>query len=288
MNLDASLIEWITGRVLEGVARPDAANPPALTFLLRRYGATRRDDLRDALELTLDWATSELPRLERAGDRAGWLIVFAEAAAMSDSPALRDAAAVLVLRLRGEWRAATRVDDSMRSIAACLAAANLCDSRQLVPDAIDELERIVGVAYQPGEGMADAIGAPVFARGDLGGQVCAAGALLTAHALTGRLPYAMLAEELMHGARRTWWDAEKGGFLPTAPFAPNCEAALVLCRLTALHRDAEYRDAAVVAVDADYAADAERTLLAQVSTLADRGKDTALFGLALDELLRLR
>jgi len=288
VDLDASLIDWITGRVLEGLACPDAGRPAALTFLLRRYAATRRDDLRDALELTLDWATSELPRLERSDDRAGWLTVFAEAAALSGSGALRDAAAGLVARLRGEWRAATRVDDSMRSIAACLAAVDVCDSRQLVPDAIDELERIVGVAYQPGEGMAQAIGAPAFARGDLGGQVCAAGALLAAHALTGRLPYAMLAEELMQGARRTWWDAGKGGFLPAASFAPNCEAALVLCRLTALHRDAEYRDAAVVVVDADYVADAERTLLAQVSTLSERGLDAALFGLALDELLRLR
>ena len=157
-----------------------------------------------------------------------------------------------------------------------------------MPEAIDELERIVGGAYQPGEGMAHAIGAPVFARGDLSDQVRTAGALLTAYAVTDRLPYSMLAEELVQGARRTWWDAEHGGFLPTKPFAPNCEAALVLCRLSALHGDAGYREAAVVAADADYAGDAGRTLAALAATLEDPGVDVALFGLALHELLLLR
>jgi hypothetical protein len=287
VDLNASTVEWITGRVLEGIARQETetVSPAALIFLLRRYGATSRDDLREALEPALDWATSELPRLACADDRAGWLSVFTEAAAISDSAVLREAAAGLVSRVRGEWRTATAVDDSMQSIAASLSAVNLCDPRELVPYAIDELERIIAAAYQPGVGMAHTIGAPAFARGGLDDQMRSAGALLTAHTLTDRLPYSMLAEELVQCARRTRWDPQRGGFL--APYASNCEAALVLCRLAALHRDAEYRAAAVVAPDADYEGDAGRTLAAQAPALGERGLDAALFGLALDEWLRL-
>jgi hypothetical protein len=287
--LDAGTLESITERVREGVAHQETVSAIALIFLLRRYGATRRDDLRAALEPALDWVASELPRFECSDDRAAWLTVFAEAAAMSDSAALRDAAVGLVSRARTEWRTATTVDDSMQSIAASLAAVNLCDPRELVPYAIDELERIVGAAYQPGEGMAHAIGAPVFASGGLDDQMRAAGALLTAYLLTDRLPYSMLAEELVQTARRTRWDPHKGGF--AASYASNCEAALVLCRLAVLHRDAEYRAAAVVATDADYAGDAERTLSAQTATVfakSDAGLDAARFGLALHELLLLR
>ena len=288
LRLDASGIEWITGRVLEAVVRHQTLEPAALTFLLRRYGATHRDDLRDALDPALDRAAAGVPRLEASEDRAGWLVVFGEAAAMSDAASLRKAAADLISHLRREWPTSTLVDGSMRSIAACLAAAGACNPRELIPDAIDELERIVGAAYRPGEGMAHEIGRPLFARGDLGDQVGAAGGLLSAYLVTGRLPYSMLAEELMRCARRTWWDVERGGFLPPKPFAQNGEAALVLCRLAALHRDATYRGAAVVAPEADYAMDAMRILAAQTAALTDGGLDAALFGLALHELLSLR
>lgn len=287
-QLDASMLEWITERVLDEIARHEVPEPAALTFLLRRYGATHRDDLRDSLEPALDRSAAALSRLESSRDGAGWLTVFAEAAAMSDSASLREAAAGVMSQLRREWRKAATVDGGMRSIAACLAAVNVCDPREMIPEAVDELERIVGAAYQPGDGMAHETGARPFTRGSLSDQVHAALALLAAHLVTDRLPYAMLAEELMQGARRRWWVEEGGGFLPARPFAVNCDAALVLCRLAALHRDAGYRSAAVVAPGADYAADAERTLAWQAPTLADRGLDAALFGLALDELLCLR
>ena len=61
-----------------------------------------------------------------------------------------------------------------------------------------------------------------------------------------------------------------------------------MCRLAALHRDATYRGAAVVAPEADYAMDAMRILAAQTAALTDGGLDAALFGLALHELLSLR
>ena len=102
MDLNASLIEWITGRVIEGMARQESVNPPALIFLLRRYGATSRDDLREALEPALDWAASELPRLACDAGRVGWLTVFVEAAAVSDSAVFREAAAGLLSRVRGD------------------------------------------------------------------------------------------------------------------------------------------------------------------------------------------
>jgi len=80
-------------------------------------------------------------------------------------------------------------------------------------------------------------------------------ALLAGYRVTGRLPYSMLAEELMRFARRCWWSDEAGCFLETdAPeaatdelVAVNCDAVRVLSRISALHADPEYRQAVVVA-----------------------------------------
>src|SRR5437763_155735 len=79
-------------------------------------------------------------------------------------------------------------------------------------------ERIGGRSYGPGEGI-----------GDYADHVRAAGALLTAYETTGRLPYAMLAEELMQSSKRT--------SASNRPYVIECEAARVLCRLAALHDD---------------------------------------------------
>jgi hypothetical protein len=284
-ELNVGLIEEITARVLEDVGRAAIPDPRALSFLLRRLDATRRDDLRGAIGSGLDRALADLARLEGSADRADWLTACAEAAAASESPPLREAAAVLLARLRRDWHDAAEVRDGMRSIGACLSAVHLCEPRALVPEAIDELERMVGAAYRPGDGMARRLDASLPARGGLEDQVAAASTLLTAHALTGRLPYSMLADELMQVARRAWWDEETGAF--SGGFVPNCDAVVVLCRLAALHADADYRRAAVTAVGADYARDAGRTLLAQQGGLDTRDPlETARFGLALDAFLK--
>src|SRR5439155_5910063 len=104
--------------------------------------------------------------------------------------------------LRSGWGAGRHVEDAMRTVEACLLSVNLPEAREAAADAIDELERVVSKAYRPGEGMAHEVGVPVFVRGGLGDQVRSASALLTAYLLTGRLPYSMLADELMQGVLR--------------------------------------------------------------------------------------
>lgn len=149
--------------------------------------------------------------------------------------------------------------------------------RSLAP-AIDALEIAVRRTYEPGEGLLD--------------QTCAehlrsANALLTAFQLCGRLPYAMLAEELVQSARRRWWNADAAAFAAgrhdsaDAAFEANCLAAQALCRIAVLHADPEYRAAAVLAPHASYADDARMILTALSATAADHPAQAALFGRAL-------
>jgi len=144
---------------------------------------------------------------------------------------------------------------------------------------------VVRVVYQPGGGLAHALRAPDGARGTLGDHVATASALLTAYAITGRLPYSMLAEELMQFAQRT---NPEPGASDLERFVARSEAARVLCRLAKLHEDVDYRQVAVIAVSSDYAGDAKRTLADLACTYADHGADAAIFGIALSELQGLR
>ena len=64
-----------------------------------------------------------------------------------------------------------------------------------MPRAIDELEHAVAASYRPGEGLVGS--GPAAGRGSADDHVRAASALLTAFEMTGRLPYSMLAEELI-------------------------------------------------------------------------------------------
>jgi uncharacterized protein YyaL (SSP411 family) len=166
----------------------------------------------------------------------------------------------------------------------------------LVPFAVEALERAIGAAYRPGDGVAHVADDPDEVRGLLVDQVRAASALLTAYGITGRLPYAMLAEELVQWAKHHLWE-EPGGFVdratagsaigllayPARPFAINCDAARVLCRLAALHGDETYRASAVLARGADYRADARRVLAAQTHAARESGPLGASYGLALAE-----
>jgi hypothetical protein len=73
------------------------------------------------------------------------------------------------------------------------------------------------------------------------------------------------------------------------PFALNCDAVRVLCRLAALHHDDDYRHVAVVAADANYKADADRILIAHAESAHARGlADAAAYGLALAEYTNLQ
>jgi uncharacterized protein YyaL (SSP411 family) len=178
----------------------------------------------------------------------------------------------------------------MRSIDACLRASDVCvdrgETQGLIADAVDELERIVGPLYRPGEGVAHTVSEPASARGNLADQVHTASALLDAYERTGRLPYSMLAEELMQFAL----NLDPGTLEPRTleHFLSSCEAVRALCRIAALHQDEDYRTAAVIAPDRDYVLEAGRLL--DRLTDAHREDDAAVaadYGMALADWLTL-
>jgi uncharacterized protein YyaL (SSP411 family) len=290
-------LEALTASVLEAVAAavdngdPAGLDAVSLTFLLRRYRATDAAALREALGPALALALDRDRTGHSIAQRAAWLTLFAEALALSDDDRLREATGELIASLMRDGADATSIDAAAVAVDACLTASGCVDAAQVVPAAIDQLEHTIGRAYRPGQGVEGTAGGRT-----LEDQIGAASALLTGFAATGRVPYAMLAEELMQTTRRLSWDERDGGFfdsdagIATKPFAANCDAARVLCRLAALHRDDGYRAAAVTADEADYAADAER-LLAYLSSSADaaeRPRDgAAMYGLALAEYLDL-
>ena len=163
-------------------------------------------------------------------------------------------------------------------------AASLSDDERLVESVqshlsptIDGLERLVRSAYEPGEGLSGA---------GLNDQLHSALAFLTAFELTGRLPYSMLAEELLQTARRQSWNEARGSF--DADFKTNAIGTQLLCRLAALHRDADYAASAVVAPDATYAVDAQRILDALAPIARAHLDDAAEYGMALLDWFALR
>jgi len=163
-------------------------------------------------------------------------------------------------------------------------AAAVSDDERLVESVrkhlsptIDGLERFVRAAYEPGEGVTGA---------GVRDQIRSALAFLTAFELTGRLPYSMLAEELLQAARLQAWHGDRGSF--GEDFCANATAAQLLCRLAALHRDAEYIASAVVAPNATYAFDAERVLAALAPIARAHLDDVAEYGMALLDWFSLR
>lgn len=182
------------------------------------------------------------------------------------------------------------VDWNCEMIAAYLRAADVLDDVWLREFAVRSLERVVLAAYRPGIGLAHAAdeeAAPV--RGLLSDHVRAAAALIWAHAATGRLPYSMLAAELMYFAIRTMWDEDDGGFFDRAlepgiveegllrervkPFALNCEAARVLARLSIITGNDESH------------ARAEATMASQTPEYRRQDLFGAPYGLALREVV---
>jgi uncharacterized protein YyaL (SSP411 family) len=282
-DVDCIAIDWLTDRAV-AAASSGSPDPYGLRLLLRRYATEGRDDLADTIGLGLAAALEGTATHDEARAE-DWLTLFVEAASLSDDDRLPRAAGELVRILRQRWGRESNVESLTRSVDACLAASQLVGREEIVSTAVDELERIIAAAYRPGAGVAHDIADAEGTRGRLADQVRAASALLTAYERTRRLPYAMLAEELMQSARRTLWDEECGGFLDrrAKPFVINCDAARVLCRLAALHDAEDYQQTAVVAAGADYRRDAHRTLAALGSSYRDQGAAGAIFGLAINE-----
>jgi uncharacterized protein YyaL (SSP411 family) len=181
------------------------------------------------------------------------------------------------------------VDMNAAMVKAYLHAGEMLADRSLTEFGVDALDRLLAVAYLPGAGVAHGIGDHAAdVRGLLGDQVRASAALVDAYAASDRLPYLMLAEELMRYAVRTMWDDQAGGFRdrtpragqeigllrePHRPLALNCEAARVLHRLGVLTDQDELRALALA------------TLGAMTSTYRSYGLWGAEYGLAAIELL---
>jgi len=248
----------------EALARESPPAPTILRFLLRRYAMTGQQRLEAVLGPSLARALDAYGRGSAEPARSDWLLLCVDAATRSQDERPRNTAAALAANARRDWPCESGAVTSvaMRSIGACLRASDICidreETRGLIADAVDELERIVGPLYRPGQGVAHTVNEPASARDNLADQVHAASALLDAYERTGRLPYSMLAEELMQFAL----NLEPGTLEPGTlePFLSSCEAIRVLCRIAALHKDAAYRAAAVIAPDRDYLLEAERLL----------------------------
>lgn len=294
-------LDRLVDRALHALASDDPIAPPPLRLLLRRYAMTGRADLEAVLGPALARALDASARERADAERSAWLVLFVQAAAISRDERVREAVAELAADAVSEWSVEAprrRVDAAMRSMDACFQAADLFSGEEraekLIVEAVEALERVVGPQYRPGEGVGHIIGDPAGIRGRLRDQVATASALLAAHAWTGRLPYSMLAEELMQFARRSCWPVEprplnpEPGPLNAERFVSSCEAVSVFCRLAALHANRDYRDSAVIAEDLDYASEAEAVLRSLSG--ASRTHDIAVaaeYGLALCDFLSL-
>jgi uncharacterized protein YyaL (SSP411 family) len=220
-------------------------------------------------------------------------VLFSDALVLSTDDRVSDTAASLAGVLRGDWGRSFDVAPSAVSVDACLVASRALDLGPLVQEAIDELERLVGAAYRPGQGLAPRGDPRAGAGGGLADHVALSSALLNGYEVSGRLPYSMLAEELMQFARRTLWNDDADSFADEQldgadTFRLNCDAVRVLCGLAALHADDAYRGAAVIRADATYEGDAARILSAQEPMARRSTASGGAYGLALQAWLRLQ
>jgi len=262
----AAAVDAVITTVLEALQRGDRPTADALRLLLRVYAATGRDDVRDAIEPALGHAL-EIAADSSSADASGWLVLFVEAADASEDLRLRETAADLAAKVRMNWSGKQPIAVTAESVDAYFRALPLlADASAQAP--IDELERVVAAAYEPGGGIAEG----------LEPEIRVSSALLTAFALTDRLPYAMLAEELLIHARGALLDST------AFQFSTACAAASALARMAALHQLAAYQTAAVVAPGADYAADAAGLLERIAPEAHTHGIAAAPYGLAAGEL----
>jgi hypothetical protein len=264
------LIARVEERVLHDLEQGDAPRPAALLFLLRRYLAADSAPVAECLGQGLGVALALNRDSLQTIERADWLMLFVEAARASEDHRIPATVTALADALSSEGASDDNVEMGGASIDACLRASECATTPTLVQRSIDELERVVAIAYQPG-----------LASGGVPQTVRLASALLTAFAVTARLPYAMLAEELVQAMQRHNWDLAARLFASTLSL--NCEAVRVLNRLDELHRNAEYRAAAVLAPGADYHRDADVILEALEAQMTCHGFPSAPYGLALLE-----
>jgi uncharacterized protein YyaL (SSP411 family) len=185
-------------------------------------------------------------------------------------------------------------DANAQAIVACLRAADVLDDRALAQHAIDALERVMLLTYHPGTGVTHGwVDGAALSGGLLVDQVRMADALIWAHQATDRLPYSMLAAELMRFAIRTMWSPIAGGFFDRSadpshadqhgllrrremPAVMNVEAARVLERLAVLTDDETFHIRAL------------ETLASQAPRYRNDGLLAAPYALAIREVVERR
>ena len=113
-------VERLTDAVLRALEREEPSSA-SVRLLLRRYAATGRDDILHALEHALTRALDAWPQAPR-DDLAGWLMLFAEAAAVSEDDRVHEAAGGLAAVLRESWGRERRVAVGAAGVDACLRA----------------------------------------------------------------------------------------------------------------------------------------------------------------------
>jgi len=291
--VDLTEIDRVTDRLMRSLADGETRAPAVLRFLLRRFAATARDDLRDVLGPAIGDAIENDDGQDQDPER---LIALAEAVELSNDPMLGDAVRRDAVRCRGSWPSRGPVAPAAATVEFCLIAARALAEPAWTSDALDELERVIGIAYEPGDGMAQQLTTRVRIPGDLATHVATSLALLQAFDATGRLPYPMLAEELMAHVERRSHVGPVGGVegvkgdehlervAPVASVA-SLDAARVLARLASLQRDPDYRAVAVTRGDGDRSA--ERHLRAFDLAAARDPALMAAYGLALEAWLQV-
>jgi len=182
----------------------------------------------------------------------------------------------------------TFTDLTARAAAAWMQAGAALGDAALSEAGARALDRILTLAYRPGEGVAHWFDSHVGIRGLLTDQVHASRALLNLYEATGNPTWSMLAEELMRTAIRAQWDEAAGCFLdrvpgspdavglladPVTPLAANCVAAQVLARLSRVTGDPTLQDRAL------------DVLRAFTTTYRQQGLFGAPYALAVGEVL---
>lgn len=137
------------------------------------------------------------------------------------------------------------------------------EARRALPAAIDLLEARIRHRYEPGLGLDDATCLETLR---------ASCALLDAYDLTGRLPYGMLAEELLRHARGRWWTPSSGLF--DADLLATSTGLQSAARLASLQADPDYAAATVTSAGPAFRADARCMALALMAGL-DQFPDAA-------------
>ena len=99
------ILDKIAGQVLAAMAREEPLSPAMVLVLIRSYMTTGREEVAAGLSAALTAALEHRPSGTLSDDRPAWLLVFLEAANVSDDERVDEEAAALTAALRSEWPA---------------------------------------------------------------------------------------------------------------------------------------------------------------------------------------